>query len=136
MDIEINLWVVFWAAVVAMIVGMIWHGPLFGKLWMKLAGFTKEDMGKMRFSAMQAIGLGFLSALILSYVLGHMARVYETVSLVDAFYLAFWPWLGFVVTTLANGPLWENRSIKLFLFNISYHFVSMLAVAMVLTKFG
>ena len=50
----------------------------------------------------------------------------------DAVQLAFWIWLGFIVTTLLNGVLWEKRTVKLYLFNIVYHLVSLCVMALIL----
>lgn len=41
---EMNFLVLFLAALVPMIIGSIWYGPLFGNAWMKIMGFTKESM--------------------------------------------------------------------------------------------
>src|SRR5688572_1633570 len=40
------------AAVAGMAVGFFWYGPLFGKIWVKLSGFTKEDMEKAQAKGM------------------------------------------------------------------------------------
>lgn len=34
----------FVAAIVPLVLGFIWYGPLFGNIWMKEMGFTKESM--------------------------------------------------------------------------------------------
>lgn len=41
---EMNFYVFFLAALVPMVVGSIWYGPLFGKAWMKEMGFTEESL--------------------------------------------------------------------------------------------
>ena len=40
---EINYWAVVVAALSAFVVGWMWYGPLFGKSWMELNGFTDRD---------------------------------------------------------------------------------------------
>jgi len=39
-----NWWIFFLAALVPMIVGSLWYGPLLGKPWMKVNGFTEESL--------------------------------------------------------------------------------------------
>ena len=41
---QVNFLAIIVCAVVSMIVGTIWYGPLFGKKWMKHFNFTKEDI--------------------------------------------------------------------------------------------
>ena len=45
---NINFLAVIVAAFSAFFVGWIWYGPLFGKKWMELNGFTKENMGQKK----------------------------------------------------------------------------------------
>jgi len=41
---EMNFNLLFMAALVPMIIGFVWYGPLFGNAWMKEMGFTKESL--------------------------------------------------------------------------------------------
>ena len=41
---EMNFYIFFIAALVPMILGSIWYGPLFGKAWMHQMGFTEESL--------------------------------------------------------------------------------------------
>lgn len=45
--------------------------------------------------------------------------------------LTFWIWLGFYVTSLLAGVLWEGKSVQLYLFNVVYYFVSLLVTSLV-----
>jgi len=42
--IPINFLAVFGAAIVSMIIGSVWYGPLLGKTWMKEIGMTPKKM--------------------------------------------------------------------------------------------
>jgi hypothetical protein len=57
---EINFYSFFIAALVPLIVGFIWYGPLFGNAWMHEMGFTKESLKD------QSRGL----TLLLTYIFG------------------------------------------------------------------
>jgi hypothetical protein len=46
--------------------------------------------------------------------------------------VGFWVWLGFVAVILANGLLWEGKSLNLFLFNIAYQFLSIELMAAII----
>ena len=41
---EMNFLIFFIAALVPLVIGFVWYGPLFGNAWMKEMGFTKESL--------------------------------------------------------------------------------------------
>lgn len=134
----INYWGVIGAAIANMTVGMLWYGPIFGKTWRKLMGFSEADMRNMPLTAGQAICGGIVTALIMSFVLANDAFAWsalmgESGTLTFAIMLAFFPWLGFIATTQAGSWLWEGKSFKLFAFNAAESLVAMFAMALVLT---
>ena len=121
--------------IISFLLGWLWHSPaLFGRLWMRLQGFTPEAMKKdMKLSMAQAMVGGLASTVVFVAVTNHFVTVAGTVTLIDALRLAGWIWLGYVVTIMANSVLWENRSAKLYVFNIVYQFVSLAVAATLLT---
>jgi hypothetical protein len=128
----INYLVVLVAAIAAYAVGAIWYSPIgFGKQWMKLSGISKDDMHKMPLTPVQAMSLGFLFTLLISYVFAHFVVYIGVTDLPSALTLGFWAWLGFGFTTLAHSWLYEGKSLKLFLFNAAHLLVAFLAMAAV-----
>ena len=117
MDISISWVAVFVAAVANMAVGFVWYGPLFGKMWQSLMGFNEESMKNMPLTAKQAISGGFVTALIMSYVLAHFAYLSGVDTVSGGLQLAFWVWLGFIATASASSFLWEGKPFKLFVLN-------------------
>lgn len=130
---EINYGGILLAAVINFAFGALWYGPLFGKTWMHLAGLSHDDMKSMKLTARQAMVLGFVSAFIFTFVLSYLVGATGAAGIPETLALAVWIWLGFVVTTLAGGVLWENKSVKLFGFNIFYQLISLLITAAVLS---
>ena len=55
---EMNFYIFFLAALVPLVIGFVWYGPLFGNAWMKELGFTKESLANKN----------MVLTLILSYV--------------------------------------------------------------------
>jgi len=41
---EMNFYIFFVVAIIPVIIGFVWYGPLFGNAWMKEMGFTKESL--------------------------------------------------------------------------------------------
>ena len=43
----VNYWAILVSGVAAVVIGAVWYSPgVFGKAWMQLVGFKKEDMKK------------------------------------------------------------------------------------------
>ena len=128
----VNFWAVLVAGIVNMAVGMVWYGPLFGKLWKNLMGFTDESMKSMKLSPAYAMTGGLITALVMAYVLGHFILLTNAVGLNGAWQLAFYVWLGFMATVSLGGVLWEGKSLKLVLLNTAEQLVSVFLMAVVL----
>ncbi|MBP7831679.1 MAG: DUF1761 domain-containing protein [Candidatus Pacebacteria bacterium] len=119
--IPINHLAVIVAAVAAFIVGFMFHGPLFGKLWMKLANVTPT--GKEKFSDMYGQMLtNFVVYIITAYGFAVMYAFAFTSSLLwgatvkTGLVAAFVIWLGFLVTSSSMDVIWMKRSKKLWAF--------------------
>ncbi len=131
MDIPINYGAVLVAAIVSFIIGWLWYGPLFGKQWMKLRG---EDASKMTGEMPYKLMAGeFVLTFITAFVLAHFAVAFGVTTAPAAFELAFWVWLGFYATTLIGPVLWEKTKIELWYISAGRWFVSLLAMALVLS---
>ncbi len=132
MDIDINYLAVLVAALAAYAVGAVWYSPVgFGKWWMKEMGISKGEMRKMPLTATQAMSLGFVFTLLLSYVFAHFVVLVGVKDIASALTLGFWTWLGFGFTTLSYSWLYEGKSIRLFLFNAAHLLVALLAMSLV-----
>jgi len=119
-------------AIINTVVGMIWYGPLFGKVWMKLVGITKRDMKKAQKGMWKRYLTAFIAAGIMSYILGIFVIWTEAITWQAGAVLGFLMWLGFLATTMLNVVLWENKSIKLYVINASMYLVSLTIIGAVL----
>ena len=129
----VNFWAVLVAAIVNMVVGSLWYGPLFGKMWKDLMGFTEESMKNiMKLTPAYSMCMGLITALVMAYVLGHFSLLTNASGLDGAWQLAFYVWLGFTATISAGGFIWEGKPFKLFILNISGQLVSLFLMAIVL----
>ena len=139
MDVVINYWAILGCVVFSMIVGFLWYGPLFGKIWSKEMGFTDADReaamanpNRMYLNyALTAIG----SALI-AYVLAHalvFGNAYMHTSGISGNLMgATWYWLGLMVPVLLNEVLFGKKTWTVFGINIAYYLVLMLGMAAIL----
>ncbi|MBI1936110.1 DUF1761 domain-containing protein [Candidatus Woesearchaeota archaeon] len=128
----INYLAVLVAALASMAIGMLWYGPLFGNMWKKLMNFTDRDMKKMNMTAAQAMIFGFISTLVLSFVLAHFVDYLNAITFRAALQVAFWIWLGFIATVMLGMVLWEGKPWKLYFLNAAYQLVSLAVMAVIL----
>jgi len=130
--VTVNYTAVLVAAIASFALGALWYGPLFGKQWMKMMNITKDRMKKMGLSPAKAMSLGFVVALLVSYVLAHFVQYLQATTISEGLQAAFWLWLGFSAPLLFGSFLWEGKSLKLFAFNAAYRLVELGVMAAVL----
>ena len=132
LGIDVNLWAVLITAIVSMIVGALWYGPLFGKAWMRFVGFNKDSVKKMKMTATKSMTLGFIGSLIMAYVLAVVVGLSGANTLVEGAMVGFWVWLGFAMPLNASVFLWEGKSIKLFFLNTFQYLITFKLMAAIL----
>lgn len=133
--VELNYVAIIVAALANMAIGWLWYSPLlFGKAWIKMVGFSKKDVRKMKKRAGPAMVGGLITSFIVAYILAHFIAVMGASTMELAAQLAFWLWVGFIATVQFGMVLWENKPLKLWLLNASYWLVSMLVMAVILAK--
>lgn len=115
-------------AAILFVVGFLWYGPLFGKLWMKLSKIPAVEIAKAKKQGMKGMWksmvLNFIGNFIMVYVLAGFISLLGVVSAYQGAVIGFWVWLGFFAcTTLLGGVLWENKPWGLFALNGLYWLV-------------
>ena len=134
MDVNINYLAVLVAAAASFILGWIWYGPVFGKIWMGLSGISPGKPSTTKMITVSA--LGFVGALLMSYVLAHaliFASAYTKSEGVGAgLMVGFWNWLGFIAPVTSGAVLWEGKSWKLWVLNNAYWLISLLGMGVIL----
>jgi hypothetical protein len=131
--LQVNYLAIVVAAVANFIIGFLFHGPLFGKLWMKLANITPT--GNEKFSDMYGqMFWNFVSNLVFAFVLSAMINFTGALGATRGMAFAFWVWLGFVVTSSSMEVIWMGRSYKLWLFEIVSSLVSVLVMGAIIAS--
>lgn len=135
--LPIDLLAVLVAALANFIIGFLFHGPLFGKTWMKLANIHPTGNEKMKDMVPQMLQ-NFIANLVFAYVLAAVYLFASTSPVMggsgalNGMICAFWVWLGFVVTSSSMEVIWMGRSYKLWLFEITASLVSCLAMGAII----
>jgi hypothetical protein len=136
--VPVNYWAVIVAAIASMVIGFLWYGPVFGKMWSRLMGWSEQAMADMKAKG----GMGssylimFIGSLVMAYVLAHsliFAATFTQTSGVSAgLVVGFWNWLGFIAPVTLGSVLWEKKSWKLWILNNAYYLVTLLVMGIIL----
>lgn len=136
MEVPINYLAVLVSAIAAVVIGALWYGPVFGKPWMKMMGFDMAAMKGMKMTPIGAMIGGFITSLLMAYVLSHIyvfASTYMgTAGVMGGLSSGFWIWLGFAVPMTGASYLFEGKPLKLWVLNAAYYLVVLLAMGAII----
>ena len=131
--VSVNYLAVLAAAVAAIVLGFLWYGPLFGKMWMQLMNIDKKKMDEAKKKGMiMNYIIMIISTLVMSYTLAHLVKFLSATNIFDALRVAFWMWLGFIATVMLGTVLWEGKSWKLYCLNATYWLVNLAVMSSIL----
>lgn len=133
---DINYLAVVVCAVLAMVVGYLWYGKIFGKKWVEIIGATATDLEerkKMQKVASPLYVVQFVLALFQLFVLAYYIQGWKEASGVEN---ALWIWAAFIIPTVAASAMWNNDSKKIawarFLIQGGYYLVLFIIFGLVL----
>lgn len=130
----VNYWAVLAAAIASMVIGSIWYGPLFGKMFMKETGmgdWSKEKQAKMKKSMWVSYVGQFVASLVMFYVLAGIIDAFGRYSLSGGAMTAFMMWLGFVVPIALGDVLWGGKT-KMFWLKAGNMLITLLAAGAII----
>lgn len=131
---QVNWLAVLVCAVLSMVIGFIWYGPLFAKQWSALTGWTNEKVAALGQSAlMRSYGLAFVAAFVIATVLSLALRATGAAGIGDGLVTAAVLWVGFTGATIGVNMVFERRPLMLFGIEAGYHLVSLLVYSVVLS---
>ncbi|QGY43651.1 DUF1761 family protein [Maribellus comscasis] len=118
----VNFLAVLVSALSAFVIGWLWYGPLFGKQWMKLNGFTEEQLK-------EGGGMSMPLIMIINYVATVLAAFAIAIFIGAESNMSFGIFAGFIIaifwigTSRLNDVLYERKPFGLFLINVGYYLV-------------
>ncbi len=125
-----------WLAVIAstaasMVIGSFWYSMTgFGKPWMKLSGVNLKDMKK---EDMPKVYLTVaVAAFVLSWALANLVKLMGADTILAGAQTGFILWFGLVATTTLPHYLFTNKPTNLYLIDVGYHLVEMVAIGAIL----
>jgi hypothetical protein len=105
------------AAVSSFVLGGLWYGPLFGKLWQRLTGLTEQQLAAG--NQARIFGLSFVLAFVQAWVFAMFLGADPSLALgLGAGASAGLCWVG---AAFGINDLFERRSFGLWAVNAGYH---------------
>ena len=107
--LSVNYFAIVVGAVLSMVIGAVWYGPLFGKKWLEIVGATAKDLEarkKMQAAAGPLYVAQFVLTLFQVLVLAHLIADTTRVGGLER---SLWIWAAFVIPTLAGAVMWTNE---------------------------
>lgn len=109
---NINYLAILLATVLQFIFGAVWYGAFFGKLWGKIHGFDKLPKEKQQ-ELMKGMGILYLVQFIVTLITTFILAIFLAyVPDWNAYALAGFCWLGFIVPAQVSSVLFSNTDPK------------------------
>jgi hypothetical protein len=131
-EVTINYLAVLIAGIIAMPIGAVWYGPLFGKQWMKEHGFTAEEL-KKNFNPAKIYSIAAVSHIIIAYTLARLMGYLDAYSVSGFLHVAFFSWLGFLFLPMFINSLFARKTLKLLFIESLYFLVYFLVAAFLIS---
>ena len=133
----LNYYAVALCAVLSMVVGFIWYGPLFGRLWLEIIGANVKDI-KARKEMQKAAGPLYLVQFLLSlFQVIVLATYISGLPQGEGLQQSLWIWAAFVMPICAGSAMWNNDSRKVactrFLLQGGYQLILFVMFGLILT---
>jgi hypothetical protein len=115
----INLFAVLVAAIVHMVVGLIWYQPkVFGDAWSKLTGADLKPSSRW-------MPVGMIGHFLIALVLAVVINLAHATTVVEGLFVAILIWLSFFVTLEIGELIWEKIPFNLFLLRVGNHLIGL-----------
>ncbi len=116
------------AAITAFVLGFVWHGPVFGKMWMRANASGHDTMPSKKDMAVRMV-INFVTNLLMAFVTFLIVVNLRPGSIGQVFIVLAVMYVGFVIPLIANNSLWNGRPTKsqvtTFLISAGYHLVNL-----------
>ena len=128
-----NLLAILVAAAAGFLVGGLWYGPLFGKVWMTQNNFTEEELRGA--NMLKIYGLTFAFSVLSAVFLGHLLAFFDA-NARSTMMISVGIALGYIVPAIGTNYLFARKSGKLFAIDAGYWVVFYAAMGVVFVLLG
>jgi hypothetical protein len=121
--LQVNWLAVMAGAIISIVLGFLWYGPFFGKIWL---GIMETKMGKKR-DQMRGSGgvyvLTLIAALVGAYVLDLIIRRFGITEWYKGLGYGALVWIGVGAASSLSNAIFENKPYSLWLLYGLYQLV-------------
>lgn len=134
---EINWLGTLLGALAGFVLGALWYGPVFGKIWMTQVGITREDAKKVNMGVMMgSSGLTYIVTAIIIAILLNKTPICGTNGHCWMQGLQIGAMVGIAAgAAILNNSLYEMKSTKLKLINVTYSILNGAVIGAVIGAF-
>lgn len=120
---DVNWLAVLVATLAAMVIGFLWYGPIFGKIWLGAMGKTQEEIAQAGSNLAIPISVvtAAMTALALAVVMG--AAGADTIP--EGIVWGLFASIGFIGTSQMNNAVYEGRNSTVTMLYIFYQLVTL-----------
>ena len=135
----LNYWAILVVTLVAFVGGALWHGPIFGKLWMKIHhGDKKVSDSEMKKQMQGMWKLLVIEFIVTGLMINTLAFMLQIIPEFSGYHIAFMAWIGFVVPMTISNIIWGGDKkgwmvTKIFI-TITYRLIVFMFAAWVLSS--
>jgi Protein of unknown function (DUF1761) len=129
-----NLLAILVAAASGFLIGGLWYGPLFGKVWQREAGVSQEQIGAT--NPMKLFGLTFLFSVLSAVFLGHLLASTGVTKPHVVMMISVGVAAGFILPAFGTNYLFARKSGTLFAIDAGYWLVFYAAMGAVFVLLG
>jgi len=107
----VNFLAVLISAIVSMIIGSIWYGPLFGKAFMQATGLSKlskKEQELMKKKMLASYALQFIASIVMFSVFALLIGI-NNLTILGGIHMALLAWIGFAVPLKLGEALWGGN---------------------------
>lgn len=112
---EVHFLPILVCAIISLILGSLWYGPIFGKTWMRLMKVDEDCMSdpiKRKAAQKQAMPLYILQFVLSLVQIWVLANFIVSGSTSSGIVTSIWIFIGFILPMAAQGSMWNNDTKK------------------------
>ncbi len=128
MEFDLNWLAVVVAAVVQQIVGFLWYGPLFGRMWLQAVGKTREELGSPTIAIAVSVVCSFVTAIAIALLL----TLADETSLGLGIAVGFVAAVGLAATSVATSNAFDGDPPRATALYVAYTIVSTTAMGAII----
>jgi Protein of unknown function (DUF1761) len=133
MSLDIDWLAVLVSAVVTFVLGGVWYGPLFERIWRAAEGRTEASPGRQKHPAF-VYGLSFVLMLIAAAALA--VAIGPDPSVINSVCFGLLVGVGWVATSFGVNYLFAGRRLALFAVDAGYNVVLFALMGLIIGLFG